>query len=128
MTTCCFDSNERRLVTAANDGRVKIWNFNNGSLLREYAHSDEALEISQVIYLTDEKRKSDCVYAAGWNSKVYIWEDEDEVCSAALSDSEPAATASMPSRPSHDTLLMAELSEHSRVGKAHYMQGRIISA
>ena len=79
VTTCGFDSNQRRLLTAGNDGRVKIWNFNNGSLLREYRHADEALEVSKVLFLTDEKRKSDCVYAAGWNGKVYIWEDQEEV-------------------------------------------------
>lgn len=78
-TTCTFDWNARRLVTGGNDGRVKIWNFNNGSLLREYKHSDRPEEICKVIYVSDEKRQSECIYAAGWNHKVYIWEDEDQV-------------------------------------------------
>ena len=30
-----FDPNLRRLLTAAKDGTIKIWNFNNGALLGE---------------------------------------------------------------------------------------------
>ncbi len=66
----CFDKNERRLVTAGSDGSVFMWNFNNGSKLREYAHNDEKLEIVTVIFAADEKRESDAIFAAGWNCKV----------------------------------------------------------
>lgn len=38
VTAATFDANERRLLTAANDGTVRMWNFNNGSLLRQYKH------------------------------------------------------------------------------------------
>jgi WD repeat-containing protein 49 len=34
VTAAALDSNQRRLVTGANDGSVRLWNFNNGSLLR----------------------------------------------------------------------------------------------
>jgi WD40 repeat protein len=34
VTALSFDKNERRLVTAANDACIRMWNFNNGSLLR----------------------------------------------------------------------------------------------
>jgi hypothetical protein len=34
VTALSFDKNERRLVTAANDATIRMWNFNNGSLLR----------------------------------------------------------------------------------------------
>ena len=44
----CFDKNERRLVTAGGDGTVFMWNFNNGSKLREYAHDDERMELVTV--------------------------------------------------------------------------------
>lgn len=78
LTTICFDKKERRLVTAANNGSVRMWNFNNGSLLREYKHHDEPLEIATVMFAADEKRGADAVYAAGWNCKVFVWEDADE--------------------------------------------------
>jgi hypothetical protein len=48
LTAICFDKNERRLVTAGGDGSVVMWNFNNGSKLRRYAHSDAKEEISTV--------------------------------------------------------------------------------
>lgn len=80
VTCIAFDANERRLLSSANDGLVKIWNFNNGSMLRMYTHDDEQpQEISRVFYVQDEKRGQECVYAAGWNRRVYIWEDVDEV-------------------------------------------------
>lgn len=78
LTAMAFDQNARRLMTAANDGVVKMWNFNNGSLLREYVHDDEQLEITTVLFAADEKRFTDTVYAGGWNCKVYLWQDEDE--------------------------------------------------
>lgn len=77
VTCACFDTNQRRLLTAANDGTVRMWNFNNGSLLRKYRHHEAAEEISCVTYAADEKRQADAVYAAGWNCKVFVWEDED---------------------------------------------------
>lgn len=45
-----------------------------------YTHDEEQpKEISRVFYVQDEKRGQECVYAAGWNRKIYIWEDMDEV-------------------------------------------------
>ncbi|GIL84419.1 hypothetical protein Vretimale_15893 [Volvox reticuliferus] len=77
ITTACFDRNQRRLLTAANDGTVSMWNFNNGSLLRQYQHEEEQLEVTTVDYAADEKRHADSVYAAGWNGKVFVWDDMD---------------------------------------------------
>lgn len=34
ITAMTFDKNERRLLTAANDGSLKMWNFNNGEPAR----------------------------------------------------------------------------------------------
>jgi WD40 repeat protein len=79
LTAMCFDKNERRLVTAGGDGSVFMWNFNNGSKLREYAHAEEQQELVSVIFLADEKRESDAVYAAGWNAKIFVWEEDDDV-------------------------------------------------
>jgi WD40 repeat protein len=38
VTAISFDKKQRRLVTAANDGSIKMWNFNNGSMLRRCGH------------------------------------------------------------------------------------------
>ena len=48
LTAMCFDKKERRLVTAGGDGTVYMWNFNNGSKLKEYFHNDEKLELVSV--------------------------------------------------------------------------------
>ena len=45
ITAMCFDSSERRLITGANDGSVRMWNFNNGSLLKEFFHKDDPEEV-----------------------------------------------------------------------------------
>jgi WD40 repeat protein len=45
ITAMCFDSSERRLITGANDGSVRMWNFNNGALLKEFFHKDEPEEV-----------------------------------------------------------------------------------
>lgn len=34
--------------------------------------------MTAVLFARDEKRGSDAVYAAGWNCKVFVWEDQDE--------------------------------------------------
>ena len=48
LTCMCFDKKERRLVTAGGDGSVIMWNFNNGSKLREYVHGEAKEEICTV--------------------------------------------------------------------------------
>ncbi|CAN0563634.1 unnamed protein product, partial [Ectocarpus sp. 12 AP-2014] len=32
ISCMAFDASERRLLTGANDGTVKLWNFNNGKV------------------------------------------------------------------------------------------------
>jgi WD40 repeat protein len=39
VTALSFDKNQRRLLTAGNDATIKLWNFNNGSLLRRCGSS-----------------------------------------------------------------------------------------
>ena len=34
ITTMTFDSTGRRLITGARDGRLKVWNYNNGHCLK----------------------------------------------------------------------------------------------
>lgn len=78
LTGVVFDRNERRLLSSGDDGRVKFWNFNNGSLLREYRHGEARREVTCLAYVHDAKRGQERVYAAGWNRKVFVWEDAEE--------------------------------------------------
>jgi WD40 repeat protein len=78
LTAACLDHKQRRLLTAANDGSIKMWNFNNGSLLRRFVHPLHKQEITCLMFCSDEKRGLDSVYAAGWNCRVFVWEDDNE--------------------------------------------------
>jgi WD40 repeat protein len=70
LTAACLDHKQRRLLTAANDGSIKMWNFNNGSQLRRFSHPLARQEVTCLLFCSDEKRGLDSVYAAGWNCRV----------------------------------------------------------
>ena len=36
------------------------------------------MQVTTVLFASDEQRESDTVYAAGWNCKIFVWEDQDE--------------------------------------------------
>ena len=42
ITAMTFDPTGRRLVTGGRDGKVKIWNFNNGACLSEIEMGDNS--------------------------------------------------------------------------------------
>lgn len=49
-----FDHAQRRLITGGADGRVCMWNFNSGSMLREFKHNLKGQEICAVLYVHDQ--------------------------------------------------------------------------
>lgn len=49
ITAGSFDSTKRRLITAASDGSVKIWNFSNGSCLKDMLNKDGKQKVDQEI-------------------------------------------------------------------------------
>ena len=73
VTAMTFDPTFRRLITAAKDGAVKIWNFNNGACLRELPVYD-AMEITSVVC---PKQK---IVTGGWNKRIteYIDQSDDD--------------------------------------------------
>lgn len=52
ITAGCFDSYQRRLVTAGKDGTVKMWNFSNGSKLKDHLSFE-----AQQLDTKNEKKK-----------------------------------------------------------------------
>lgn len=48
-----------------------------GKLLREYSHGIEDLEITSVSFVSDNSDGPDRIIAAGWNAKVFVWDDDD---------------------------------------------------
>ena len=64
ITTAAIDEIGKRLLTASQNGQIKMWNFNNGAIMHEFEPID--FEITQLIYLP---RTLHCVVGCGYNSK-----------------------------------------------------------
>jgi WD40 repeat protein len=80
ITALVFDTLERRLLTGANDGTIRMWNHNNGQLLKEIKHEEEQREVTQLLYIMDEQRDAKIIIAVGWNKSIIAWnETEDHV-------------------------------------------------
>ena len=65
-----FDSSGRRLITGAQDGSLRMWNFNNGQCLKVFEGFGDQ-ELSCIAFI--EEGPNRFVAAAGWNREVCIW-------------------------------------------------------
>lgn len=71
ITSMQFDPTQRRMVTGARDGTVKVWNFNNGACLQDLdAECDR--EITGLCFARDR------IIVCGWNRKVAVFVDGEE--------------------------------------------------
>jgi len=68
ITATCFVEKKTRLITGASDGTLKIWNFNNGQILRTMETEDN-VEVTCIVFAKQ------CIFAAGWNKKVTVYVD-----------------------------------------------------
>lgn len=50
LTSMCFDKSGRRLITGSRDKVLKMWNFNNGQILR-HMYKPTATETTDIIYI-----------------------------------------------------------------------------
>ncbi|KAI9325972.1 WD40-repeat-containing domain protein [Zopfochytrium polystomum] len=73
ITSMCFDRTGRRLITGSRDGIVKMWNFNNGQILRKMI-KDSTMEVTDVIYV--EMGSNRFIVAVGWDRKITIFVDD----------------------------------------------------
>lgn len=85
ITAGCFDSTQRRLITAGCDGTVNMWNFSNGQCLTELINPDQSKksdrkEITSLLCVFDPKdpEKKAQVISAGWDRKINVWDDDKE--------------------------------------------------
>ena len=108
LSALAFDVRERRLLTGASDGSVRMWNHNNGQLLKEMFHRQPAGEVTRVLHVADEERGARLIVATGWNRKVIAWpetegsrledhrvmsgHDEDILCAAHCAGTDLVAT------------------------------------
>ncbi|KAL3877706.1 hypothetical protein ACJMK2_035372 [Sinanodonta woodiana] len=68
ITSMVFDASERRLLTGARDGTVKIWNFNNGFCLQTFTLPDK----SDVTGIVCTRLR---IYVTGWGKAVHVYLD-----------------------------------------------------
>ena len=72
ITTMSFDGPQRRVITGARDGSIKIWNFNNGNCYKTFNTPDRHA-ITGVIHINNN------IFATGWSRLVHVYIDgEDE--------------------------------------------------
>ena len=102
LTAGCFDRTQRRMVTAGTNGQVKIWNFSNGSVLKNLlgpqkpgtqvdpkadpltlaASRPVDKEVTSLVCIYDpndngdQPTKQSHFVAAGWDRRLRIWQDD----------------------------------------------------
>lgn len=76
ITSMAFDSMRRRLITGSSNGELKMWNYSNGSCLKELLGNGDA-EVTGIRYVQGGYH-SQHVVGVGWNRKVTFWEDTDK--------------------------------------------------
>lgn len=96
ITAGCFDSTQRRLVTAGSDGTCKVWNFSNGQCLSDLTSGEEAkpnpkkvdAEITALVCVHDPAEnpgnlpeaeiveRMSYLVSVGWDKKIHVWADE----------------------------------------------------
>lgn len=74
-----LDVTRRKLITAATDTRIRVWNFNNGILLKEFVQFEAPFHTTEVLHAVDERRGIQRMLATGWGGKVYAWEEKAHV-------------------------------------------------
>jgi hypothetical protein len=84
ITAGCFDSTQRRLISAGADGTCKMWNFSNGQCLTELKSKETGKRVdTEVTALVcvhnpdlpeDEKMEEMAhIISVGWDRKIHIW-------------------------------------------------------
>ncbi|XP_043193477.1 WD repeat-containing protein on Y chromosome-like isoform X1 [Amphibalanus amphitrite] len=71
ITCMTFDPTLRRLITGGRDGRVKIWNFNNGACLRQM-EAGGGREVTGVLVAKQR------IVCCGWNRGITVFLDDRE--------------------------------------------------
>jgi WD40 repeat protein len=72
-----FDSTQRRLITAGQDGTIRSWNFNNGHCLRIFK-KDNKQEFTCLTYVNFNNCKR--IIGVGWDRRLTMFPDTTDDC------------------------------------------------
>lgn len=73
ITAMTFDTTQRRLVTAARNGAIKVWNFNNGACLRVLEKGSSAnIEVTGIVWPLQY------IITSGWSQLLVCYMDADD--------------------------------------------------
>lgn len=101
ITAACFDPKQQLLLTGARDGTLKMWSFNNGLCVRNFA-IEHMCEVTAVFWFHER------ILAMGWNKHVTEFSETgdhgigkywdtchmEDILAAAARESETLATGS----------------------------------
>jgi len=75
ITTLSFDSAQRRIITGSDSGKVEMWYYMNGKLLKDF--QDCNFEVSSLLHLelTEGQSVMHTCIASGFSSLVPMWVD-----------------------------------------------------
>lgn len=110
ITSLALDDLGRRLVTGAQDGSVKVWNYSTGVCLQNCIPTCNA-EVAGVIYARDPLLKA--VVAGGWSRRITLWPD-------VADDTREGVEATQEMEGQQDDILCIALSHPHSVASGSY--------
>ena len=72
MTCMALDTAQRRLITGAEDGSCRLWNFSNGQCLQRFGGVQK--ELGDVMYVDEGNLRY--IVSGGWSQRVFLYKDE----------------------------------------------------
>jgi WD40 repeat protein len=71
ISAMCLDDRERKLIIGENCGKIGVYNYLNGALMKEFSPHDG--EVVSILYLSHSK----CILTAGWDRYVVLHDETD---------------------------------------------------
>lgn len=71
ITCCCLDDRKRKIITGDNRGKISVWNYLNGALMKIL--DPHAKDVSSLIYINNEK----LTVSTSWDGRIFVNDELD---------------------------------------------------